>query len=130
MHRPARQHGGNERKKEEEKEEQTTQGDSQSPKLRAPTKPRTPPIAHFGPPVVRRRDGGYGAGHPAQDASFWAFCCWAPALTILRSSYSLVNSRLRMPRSLTRSWQAVINASFGVRVPSVWIRSSNFGIKG
>lgn len=56
-------------------------------------------------------------------------CCWVDP-TILRSSYSLVNSRERVPKSLTRSWHAAMMASLGVTSPSVWTRSSNLGTKG
>ena len=45
--------------------------------------------------------------------------------TIFRNSHSLVNSRLRRPRSVTRSLQAWRSACRGVMEPSVWTRSSN-----
>ena len=43
----------------------------------------------------------------------------APSPTIFLNSYSLMNSRLRMPRSLTKSLQHCIRAARGVMVPSV-----------
>ena len=50
----------------------------------------------------------------------------APSPTIFLNSNSLVNSRLRMLRSLTRSLQHCIRAARGVRVPSVCTRSINW----
>ena len=59
------------------------------------------------------------------DLLYWPPAPLAPSPTILRSSHSLVNSRPRTPRSLTRSRQHWTRAARGVMVPSVWMRSSN-----
>lgn len=52
------------------------------------------------------------------------------ALTMRRSSYSLVNSWLKMPKSCTRSRQAWMTAARGVMVPSVWTRRMNLLVMG
>jgi hypothetical protein len=51
-------------------------------------------------------------------------------LTIFRSSYSLVNSRLRISSSWTRDLEDSTRASFGVITPSVWMRSSILAKRG
>lgn len=51
-------------------------------------------------------------------------------LTILRSSNSFVNSRLKTSSSETKLRQHATRASFGVISPSVWIRSSNLEKRG
>jgi len=59
----------------------------------------------------------------------WFASVAAPA-TILRSSYSLVNSLLSWPSSARSERAVAMMASLGVRVPSVWTRSSMVAKRG
>jgi hypothetical protein len=58
------------------------------------------------------------------------FISAAAPLTIFRSSYSFVNSLLRISKFPTNSLQQFTKASFGLTSPSVWIRSSIVAKRG
>src|SRR5271170_4782028 len=58
------------------------------------------------------------------------YCPFCAPLTIFLNSYSLVNSRLRVLKSLTRSRHVPSSASLGVIIPSVRTWSSNLGNSG
>ena len=66
---------------------------------------------------------------PKARRNHWSVVAATP-LTILRSSYSLVNSLLKTSRLPTSSLQQFTIASLGLRSPVVWTRSSKVAKSG
>lgn len=82
------------------------------------------------PDAPKQPNATHGKDPQYDMSSTYLLAPFTSPLTIFRSSYSFVNSRLRISRSLTRPLQQLTRASFGVTSPSVWTRSSKVANSG